>query len=125
MTSPILIGNNGPEIASTDYWTTEHALAGLCYLSGNAGALRLLVPKAAEGMLAEMRTGVSVTVKKSIPESDRCVDVVFEDGTDSPFALTLDRKLLDRSLTLGKRVPFTVWTEQGKELSLFASINTN
>ena len=75
----IKISNNGPDIASTDYWTTEHALAGLCYLSGNAGALRLLVPKAAEGMLAEMRTGASVTIEKSIPEPRRCIDLVFED----------------------------------------------
>jgi hypothetical protein len=33
----IAIANDGPRIASTNYWTLPIAMAGLCYLSGNAG----------------------------------------------------------------------------------------
>ena len=55
----MMIRNAGADIAETDYWHTEHASVGLCYLSGNAGVWRLLVPEAAEGSLAEMRTSAS------------------------------------------------------------------
>lgn len=67
----------------TDYWDTEHANAGLCYLSGNAGTWRLLVPEAAEGSLAEMRTGTRATIEPSLHLPGRCWDVVFDDGSDS------------------------------------------
>jgi len=43
----ITIANDGPDIASTNYWATDHARAGIVYLSGNAGAWRLLMPPAA------------------------------------------------------------------------------
>lgn len=118
----ISIGNNGQDVASTNYWETEHAFSGLCYLSANAGALRLLVPEAAESMLAEMRTGKSVTIEKSISDPKQCVDIVFEDGSEAPFAVALDRKQIDRVLTLGNKVPFTVWTQRGKQISLLATI---
>ena len=40
--------------------TTPHAARGLVYLSGNAGAWRLLVPPAAAAMLPEMQPGRAV-----------------------------------------------------------------
>jgi hypothetical protein len=120
----ITIQNIGQDIGSTNYWESEHANVGLCYVSGNAGALRLLVPEAAEGMLPEMRTGGSVTIEASIAHPSQCVDVVFEDGTDAPFALSIDRRQLDRALTLGDNVPFTVWTARGKQMAFLASVKT-
>ena len=120
----IKIANNGQDLASTDYWETEHASAGLLYLSANAGALRLLVPEAAEGLLAEMRTGKRVTIKPSMHmPGGQCVDLVFEDDTDSPFSVAVDRKQIDRPLQRGAGLPFTVWTEGGgKVLALVADI---
>ncbi len=120
----ISIRNNGQELVYTDYWLAEHAKAGFCYLSANAGALRLLVPEAAEGFLDEMRTGNAVTIENSISNPNKCVDLVFEDGSTTPFSLSLDREQIDRLLTLGDGVPFTVWTERGKQLSLSATITT-
>lgn len=32
------VANRGPELLSTDYWSTSHAKKGLCYLSANAAA---------------------------------------------------------------------------------------
>jgi hypothetical protein len=116
----ITITNDGPLIASTDYWDTEHASAGLCYLSGNAGAWRLLVPEAAEGSLADMRTGRRARIEPSIVERG-CVDIVFDDGSGSPFAVTLDRRQIDRALERGSR-PLTVWTERGLQLTLTAEV---
>lgn len=46
----ITVQNDGPDIASTNYWESAHAARGLCYLSGNAGALRLLAPTVDRGM---------------------------------------------------------------------------
>ncbi len=112
----ITIINDGPEIRETNYWDTGHARAGLCYLSGNAGALRLLVPQAAEGLLTEMRTGKRVYIEPSISDL-RCLDVVFDDGTESPFALSLDKQQCDRAMTPG-RCPLTVWTPHGKVVHL-------
>lgn len=117
------IENRGAEIASTDYWDSEHASAGLCYLSANAGTLRLLVPEAAEGMLPEMRTGKRVTIEPSISDP-RCVDIVFEDGTSSPFSLALDKRQIDRVLSRGNGIPLTVWTQRGKVLSFTSTIAT-
>lgn len=57
----IHIENQGAEIASTNYWDTPHAQRGFCYLSGNAGVWRLLVPEAQAALLAEMRTGLQKT----------------------------------------------------------------
>lgn len=105
------IENNGADIASTDYWDTEHASAGLCYLSGNGGAWRLLVPEAAEGLLAEMRTGKRATIEPSI-QDPRCWDVVFEDGTTSPFSIAIDKRQVDRKMESG-RCRLMVWTQSG------------
>ena len=110
--SPILtIANDGARIKSTNYWATEAASAGLCYLSGNAGVWRLLVPEAAQGLLLEMRTGKSVTIEPSLHDS-RCWDVVFVDGTESPFSIAIDKRQLDRALAIGKW-RLAVWTEAG------------
>lgn len=43
----ITIANDGQRLVETNYWTLPHAQRGLCYLTANAGALRLLVPVAA------------------------------------------------------------------------------
>lgn len=120
----ITITNNGQALTSTNYWQTEHASTGLLYLSGNAGALRLLVPEAAEGLLAEMRTGKRVTIEPSLHLPDgQCVDLVFEDGTDSPFSVAVDLKQIDRPLQRGAGIPFTVWTEVGGQvLALVADV---
>ena len=117
----ITIANNGPDIADTNYWASEHANVGLCYLSGNAGAWRLLVPEAAEGLLPEMRTGKRVTIEPSISAAG-ALDIVFEDGTDSPFAVTIDRKQVDRKVEPSTGALFTVWTQRGKQLTLKANI---
>jgi hypothetical protein len=105
----MIIENDGPAIRATDYWQSEHASAGLCYLSGNAGHWRLLVPEAAEGLLAEMRTGRRATIEPSMV-NERCWDIVFDDGSSSPYCLTIDKRQVDRAVETG-RATLTVWTE--------------
>lgn len=117
----IEIANNGPDIEFTNYWATEHASAGLCYLSVNAGTLRLLVPAAAEGLIAEMKTGKRASIEPSMHDP-RCIDIVFDDGTDSPFSLAIDPKQIDRALGKNGVAALTVWTSRGRELRLQCEI---
>lgn len=113
----INIANDGEQIVSTNYWELPHAKKGLLYLSGNAKVWRLLLPAAAEGgMLPEMRTGKRVVIEPSI-QSAGCWDIVFEDGTDSPFAVALDKRQVDRAVEPGE-CRLTVWGEGGKLLDL-------
>jgi hypothetical protein len=111
----ISITNSGPDITATNYWETEHAHGGFCYLSANAGTWRLLVPPEAETLLAEMRTGKKVSIEPSLHAPGRCWDVVFDDGTSSPFSVAIDKKQVDRAMLPG-RCRLTVWTVGGKVL---------
>jgi hypothetical protein len=119
----VTIENDGPLIRATNYWQTKHAAMGLCYLSGNAGAWRLLVPQRSENLLDEMCTGTRATIEPSI-RLESCWDIVFEDGSDSPFSLTLDRRQVDRAMDPGE-CRLTVWTELGKELDLPCLVRTS
>lgn len=125
MTPVLTIANNGPDIAETNYWDTELNRRGLFYLSGNAGALRLLVPDAYVGAVAEMKRGRFVTIERSIQQGN-AVDVVFEDMTDSPYCLALDKTAqIDRAGLLQPKdnISFSVWTRTGgKVLSLSCGI---
>ena len=118
----ITITNNGPAIASTNYWESEHAMGGLCYLSGNAGTWRLLVPPEAETLLAEMRTGKKATIEPSLHLPGHW-DVVFEDGTDMPFSVAVDPKQIDRAMQAG-RCRLHVWTRRGCEMDLVCRVKT-
>ena len=116
MSDLVHIVNRGPDIETTNYWDTEHAHGGLCYLSGNAGVLRFLVPPGAEILLTEMRTGHSATIETSMHRVG-LVDVVFEDGTETPFSVAIDPRQIERALTPG-HCTLTVWISRGKILTL-------
>lgn len=107
----VRIQNDGPRVVSTDYWQTEHAARGLVYVSGNAGVWRLLLPRAAHGCLPGIRTGKSVSIEPSLQEPARCWDVVFEDGSDSPFFIAVDSRQFDRAVEPGRNVRLTIYPE--------------
>ena len=60
------IVNAGQEIASTNYWATDAARRGLVYLSGNSGALRLLLPDAQLQWVPDITASTSVTIEASL-----------------------------------------------------------
>lgn len=117
----LTIANDGQALKSTNYWDSAHAQEGLLYLSGNAGALRLLVPGPAEDMLAEMRTGTAVTIEPS-GITPGCYDVIFEDGSSSPFYVAIDRRQMDRKVEPGRDVPFIIYTQVGEQFRLQATV---
>lgn len=119
----ILVANDGEDIKYTNYWETKHALAGYFHVSCNAGVIRLLVPRKCERWIAEMRTGRSVSIEESLHMPGSCWDIVFEDGTQSPFSIAVDKGLVDRSMRPGK-CTLTVWTENGKVLDFSCLVRT-
>lgn len=115
-TGVLTIENHGPLILSSNFWQTDAARAGKFYLSTNAGAFRLLIPRAHEAVLAEMRTACEVIVSRNPWPAERLADaleVLFEDGSDSPFALHLSLESADRvplDEDQGRELVFTAWT---------------
>ncbi len=120
----LLIKNKGQAIAETNYWSSEHAANGLLYLSWNAGAARLLVPDAVKSMLAEMRGARYVLVSRGpwFEHGNRdSLELLFEDGSDSPFCVHLVAEQTDRLLpedNQGGGFMVAVWTRGGEKLRL-------
>jgi hypothetical protein len=117
----IIIENDGPRIRAANYWQTEWAQYGAFYLSLNAGAFRLLVPRAQEALLDEFRTGREVLISRGPwPAAQRAdaLEILFDDNTDDPFALHLGLEQIDRlprATDAGREVIFSAWTFRGGE----------
>lgn len=107
------VRNSGSLVIGTDYWQTDHAKQGLLYLTTNAGCMRLLVPASQRDLLDDMQRGVrEVVLTRGKLEGRDSVEVMFEDGSDSPFCVHLDQRQLDRVWTRGdenKPVKFAVY----------------
>ena len=118
----IVFENEGPLLIETNYWLTDHARNGFCWITANAGALRFLLPKPSEYLIKEILTGKSVTIEPSIVIKGY-IDIVFEDGTPAPFNLAMSPRAMDfnpQKLGTGCDIPFTVYTEGGILCSLRA-----
>lgn len=88
----IRVRNQGPLILETNYWDSELAQAGKVFVSLNAGAIRLLVPPAAYGMLADMCAAEECVLSRGPwPREGRAeaIEILFDDRSDSPFSLQL------------------------------------
>lgn len=112
----IEIINNGGQLVSTNYFDSENAQAGFAYLSWNAGDARLLVPDNRVDWLDEIKTGQSVIIEVSAAG----IVVVFDDGTDTPFCITIDHKQNDRAINekdIGKAFTFRAYTRSGEVYS--------
>jgi len=62
----IIIQNKGPEIVKTNFWETEWNEAGRFYLSGHAGAFRLLVPDEHFHWHSEIQKAKEVVITQGI-----------------------------------------------------------
>jgi len=114
--SELLIENDGPLIVSTNFWDLPECKLGKYLASVNAGAFRLLLPEVHEPILDEIRTSAGVAVTRAPWLEQRLTDaieILFDDGTPSPFALHTAATAFDRlptdADTTGKWV-FSVWT---------------
>jgi hypothetical protein len=113
----IEIKNRGADLIGTNYWDTPNARAGYVFASWNAGALRLLIPDALLDQVPEMRTGRAALVTHGKLDGRDAIEVMFDDGTESPYALHIVVEQCDRVLPksdAGKRVVVTAWSRAGK-----------
>ena len=115
----IIIKNRDQAIVETNYFDTPHAKAGALYLSWNTRAARLLVPDNQKGILSELRGAREVLISRG-PWTDQggrdALELLWEDDSDTPFALHLaieqsDRLLLDTDQ--GGGIWCSVWTRGG------------
>lgn len=119
----IIIDNKGAELANTNYWDHPMARQGFVYLTWNAGAARLLVPDTLVPMIPDWTRGVSLVVLSTgLLDDDPArpaIELMFEDGSDAPFALHFltsqsDRDTLTVSTADAKKArPFALWTRAG------------
>jgi hypothetical protein len=125
----ITIQNDGPEIAHTDYWTSEYAMRGAVFLSINAGCFRLLVPDVLVPAIVEWRAARLVIVSRGPwPERHRgdALEILFEDDTASPYAVHIGTEQADRlPIPADRDRPgqpprwrFAAWTSGGKAVEL-------
>ena len=116
----VTIENDGPKLVATNYWATEQAAAGYYYLTTNDGTIRLLVPasRGTPPLMADMTRDVReiVLTRGNFQGHDNCVEVMFEDGSPSPYCIHIDSKQIDRQwipTDEHKRWRFAIWTELG------------
>lgn len=114
----IAVENHGPLVLSSNYWQSEYAAAGKLYVSVNAGAVRVLVPPSNREMIEEFRKCQYVVLSRGpwpqmrLPEA---VELLLEDGTESPYALHLSPEsfdLLPAEPEAEREWTITVWDEK-------------
>ena len=115
----LTISNKGQALADTTYWDSDHARAGLLYLTWNAGAARLLIPDTAKPMLREMKGAREVIVSRG-PWTDQgnrdALELLWEDGSNEPFCVHLVAEQTDRLIPeyqQGGGFVVTAWTRGG------------
>jgi hypothetical protein len=120
----IVTSNDGCDLLSTNYWGLDCAQSGLLYLSFNAGAGRLLVPKVHEDIIREVESADYVIVSSGVlATGQRAIEILFEDHSDEPFSITIQEEACDRTLSgSGVTKPFlmSLYTEAGKVLTFTA-----
>lgn len=110
----ITISNNHQAITATNYWDSAHAKRGLYFASWNAGALRLLVPDNQVAEITEMRTGPRCIVTRGKLNGVDCLELMWDDGSDSPYCIHLDMRQTDRAIeSEPAAMVVTAWTRNG------------
>lgn len=120
MPQPFTLGNDGQDVASTNYWDHPNARAGFCFLSWNAGAARLLVPDALVGAVKDMAAATEVIVSRGQWQGRDALELLFEDHSEAPYALHLVQEQSDRMIPdsdQGSGFVVTIWTRDGKQAS--------
>ncbi len=130
----ITVENNGKELVATNYWRSEHAIRGYVYVSVNAGCLRIMIPKASNIDVNEMRSADIVLITRCLWATEKglrdAVEILFEDHTASPYCLHLVVEQFDMVPAASDRdrpgdAPrwrVAVYTEQGKQFEIPARL---
>lgn len=125
MTMLIKIINDGKKIKDTNYFDTEHAKNDFVYFSFNAGCARLLLPDGLKNYLNDIKTAkyVIISLGNWQDHNRQGIELLFEDGSDSPFSIHLATEQCDRTLTQKddkKEFDFKIYTRDGEIFSCTA-----
>jgi hypothetical protein len=94
----LTVENDGPRIASTNFFETDQAKAGKFFVSVYAGTLRLLIPDAHAAIIKETKTAEYVILSRGpwpAEEHTEGVELLWENHSASPFALHLTATSFD------------------------------
>jgi hypothetical protein len=114
----IITENHGPLIVSSTYWQSDLAAAGKLFVSVNAGAVRILVPPQQRELIeAARQSRYAVLSRGPWPDvgAAEAVEILFEDGSENPFALHLTPKSFDAlpgEPEAGREWTVSLWTEK-------------
>jgi hypothetical protein len=110
----LAISNDGPLITATNYWEHDLERRGLAFVSLNARAFRVLLPRSLEITIPDMATGRLAVV--SVPRNPcrYAMEIMLDDGSESPYCLHLSAGQIDhlpaRKDDGRDDLEFTVWT---------------
>jgi len=115
----ILIANDGRKITATNYWGTAIARAGAMLISVNAGDARLLVPRAALPVVAELTRNVKHVVLSTGYWREvgqrHALEWLAEDETDNASFVIVD---VDQTQGIGqiprgeiRQMTASIWVE--------------
>jgi hypothetical protein len=94
----IVTTNEGPAIVESSYWTSGLAKAGKVYVTVNAGAIRVLVPNQFRDLPDEVGSAQYAVLSRGPWPAQRladAVEILWEDGSQSPYALHLAPEAFD------------------------------
>lgn len=97
--SSLTIRNDGPLVAETNFWSLAIEESGRLCVSVNAGAIRVLVPRAMGRIVSDIRTARHAVLSRGPwPERrlDEAVEIMWDDGSDSPFSACLSPQSFDQ-----------------------------
>ncbi len=110
------IENHGPLIVRSNYWGGPLDQAGTLFVSGNAGAFRILLPTGWEQEVNEMRSGKSVIVSRGhwqTPLGREALEFLFDDGSQDPYSFHVGADQCDHLPPIedvGREWLCTIWT---------------
>jgi hypothetical protein len=94
----ITVENDGPGILSTNYWSLAMEAAGKIFVSVNAGAVRVLLPRAYRELVAEMIPAKHCVLSRGPWPAARlkeAVESMWDDGSKNPFCFHLSPESFD------------------------------
>ena len=118
--TPLIIRNQGQALLKTNFWDSPSARQGYFYLSWNAGSGRLLIPDSQKSVVRELRGAREVIVSRGtwIEYQREALELLWEDGGDSPFSIQLVTEQTDRLIPdtqQGGGFVITAWTRGGQK----------
>ena len=112
--------NDGERVVETNYFDSLSARMGGTFMTANAGALRLFIPKSIDSCLKDILSARCVVIARGIYREamTRMYELMFEDDSESPFAIWIGPKQIgtgEINMTDAASRPrnFYVYTDHG------------